>query len=138
MLLTIENPLEGPTVQRTVYVPVYSSIFEGLKRQMVELSATVSIRNVSSHRPLILNFVRYYGSRRPKDKGLSRLSRTLAPLATVEFVVQRMDVAGGPGANFLVEWLGAADIDEPIMEAVMFGYSGPVHLVPVVAKPSKT
>ena len=36
----------------TVYVPIYSSLYLGrdIKRQTVELAATVSVRNVSSNR----------------------------------------------------------------------------------------
>ena len=48
----------------------------------------------------------------------------LGPLATVEFVIQRVDTAGGPGANFLVQWVGQAEVDEPLIEAVMIGQSG--------------
>ncbi|HZO55533.1 MAG TPA: DUF3124 domain-containing protein [Bryobacteraceae bacterium] len=49
-------------MERSVYAPVYSSLYVGIKHQMVELSATASIRNVSSQHPLVLNFVRYYDS----------------------------------------------------------------------------
>jgi Protein of unknown function (DUF3124) len=31
---------------------------------------------------------------------------------------------GGPGANFLVQWAGPHDIDDPIIEVVMIGHSG--------------
>ena len=41
--------LPEPTVRRTVYVPVYSSISVGLdiRQKMIDLAATVSVRNVS-------------------------------------------------------------------------------------------
>ena len=39
-------------------------------------------------------------------------------------MIQRADVAGGPGANFLVQWVGQSDVDEPLIEAVMIGQSG--------------
>jgi len=44
------KPLPEPTVRRTVYVPVYSSIYIGLdiRQKLIELAATVSIRNVSA------------------------------------------------------------------------------------------
>ena len=32
--------------------------------------------------------------------------------------------AGGPGANFVIEWAGPKDMDEPVIEAVMIGQSG--------------
>ena len=125
-LKPVTAPLEGPTLQRTVYVPVYSSMYLGrdIKLNMVQLSATMSIRNVSSRYPLVLNFVRYYDSSGHHLRDYVERPSELAPLATVEFVIQQADTAGGPGANFLVQWVGSADIDEPVIEAVMIGQSG--------------
>jgi hypothetical protein len=118
-------PLQGWTA-RTVYVPVYSSIYWGtdIKQHMVDLAATVSIRNVSRRLPLIVNFVRYYDSAGKLVRDYVSAPSELAPLATVEFVIQQKDTAGGPGANFLIEWAGAPNINEPIIEAVMVGQTG--------------
>ena len=118
--------LPEPTIQRTIYVPIYSSIYLGrdIKQKMVELAATLSVRNVSAHYPVVLNFVRYYDSAGRQIRDYVNRPSELAPLATVEFVIQEADTAGGPGANFLVQWRGSADIDEPVIEAVMIGQSG--------------
>jgi len=120
------TPLPEPTVRRTVYVPVYSSIYTGLdiRQTLIELAATVSIRNVSAQHPVILNFVRYYDSGGKLVREYLKEPAELGPLATVEFVVQRADTSGGPGANFLVQWIGQADVDEPLIEAVMVGHNG--------------
>jgi hypothetical protein len=120
------TPLPEPTVRRTVYVPVYSSIYIGLdiRQKLIELAATVSIRNVSAQHPVILNFVRYYDSGGKPVREYLKEPAELGPLATVEFVIQRVDTTGGPGANFLVQWVGQADVDEPLIEAVMIGQSG--------------
>lgn len=120
------TPLPEPTIRRTVYVPVYSNIYLGLdiRQQVVELAATVSIRNVSARYPIVLNFVRYYDSGGKLVREHLDGPGELGPLATVEFVVQRADTAGGPGANFLVQWMGQSDVDEPLIEAVMIGQSG--------------
>jgi hypothetical protein len=110
----------------TVYVPVYSSIYLGLdpQRKMVELSATVSVRNVSARHPIILDSVRYYDSTgKPIREYLEKPSE-LPPLATVEFIIQRGDARGGPGANFLIHWKGQPDADAPLTEAIMIGQSG--------------
>lgn len=125
-LRSVVTALPEPTIQRTVYVPIYSSIYLGrdIKQNMVELAATVSIRNVSAHHPLVLNFVHYYDSAGRQIREYVNSPSELAPLATVEFVIQETDTAGGPGANFLVQWRGSADIDEPVIEAVMIGQSG--------------
>jgi hypothetical protein len=39
-------------------------------------------------------------------------------------MVQQQDTSGGPGANFLVQWSGPTDVDEPLIEAVMLGQAG--------------
>lgn len=119
-------PLPEPTIRRTVYVPVYSSIYLGLdvRRKTIELAATVSIRNVSAQHPIVLNFVRYYDSAGRLVREYLDNPAELGPLASVEFVIDRADTAGGPGANFLVQWVGHAGIDEALVEAVMIGQSG--------------
>jgi hypothetical protein len=117
---------DGTGAGGTVYVPVYSSIYLGLniKKTMVDLTATVSVRNVSDKHALVLDAVRYYDSAGKPVRDYIDHPSELAPLATVEFVIQRADATGGPGANFLVKWKGAAGMDVPLVEAVMVGQSG--------------
>lgn len=110
----------------TVYVPVYSSLYLGLnvKQPTVELSATVSVRNVSQTQPIVIEWVRYHDSGGKLIRDYVNEPAALPALSSVEFVVQRADVAGGPGANFLVRWKGPAGVDAPVIEAVMLGQSG--------------
>ena len=104
-----------------VYVPVYSSLHLGVSSRMqtVDLAATVSVRNTSSVHPITLQWVRYYDSLGKKVRDYLTKPSVLPPLGSVEFVIQRADTAGGPGANFLIRWDGPADVDEPLIEAVM-------------------
>jgi hypothetical protein len=119
-------PLPEPTVRRTVYVPVYSSLYTGLDigKHMIDLAATLSIRNVSTQHPIVVNFVRYYDSGGTLLREYVNAPAELGPLASVEFVIKRADTSGGPGANFLVQWVGQPETDDPVIEAVMVGLSG--------------
>jgi hypothetical protein len=110
----------------TVYVPVYSSLYLGLdiKQPMIDLAATVSVRNVSTVHPIVIESVRYYDSTGKRIRDYVDKEAALPPLASVEFVIQRADATGGPGANFLIHWKGPANVDAPIIEAVMLGKSG--------------
>jgi len=45
-----------------VYVPVYSSIYWGFDRQVIDLAATLSIRNVSARHPITIHAVEFYDS----------------------------------------------------------------------------
>jgi len=107
-----------------VYVPVYSSIYWGFDGKLSELAATLSIRNVSPAHAIVIRSVAYYDSDGRKLREYLRQPGSLAPLATADFVIQRTDKAGGPGANFLVEWASSEDVDEPLIEAVMIGQHG--------------
>jgi hypothetical protein len=119
------TPADGH-VQRTVYVPIYSSLYLGvdIRKNMVELAATLSIRNISPQHPIVLDFVRYYDSSGKPVKDYLAAPAQLNALASVEYVVKSADTTGGPGANFLVRWTGPAGVDEPLIEAVMLGRSG--------------
>jgi hypothetical protein len=84
----------------------------------------VSVRNISAAHPIILDWVRYYDSVGRQVREYLETPSTLPPMGSVEFVIQRSDAAGGPGANFLIRWHASAVVDEPLTEAVMLGQSG--------------
>lgn len=126
---TVLQPMADPAaytakVRQLVYVPVYSSLYWGFEKQTTELSAMLSIRNVSTKYALIVHSVKYYDSGGNEIREYLQAPSTLAPMATADVVIQRRDRTGGPGANFLVEWSSAHDIDEPVIEAVMTGQHG--------------
>ena len=76
--------------------------------------------------PIYVNTVRLlrYGCGNLSKKYVDQLIR-LEPLQTIEFLVERHDVTGGSGANFIVEWHAATkDTHAPLIEAVMVGRSG--------------
>lgn len=125
-LKPLTAPLPDGALRRAVYVPVYSSMYLGqnIRHNMVELAATVSVRNVSSRYPVVLLSARYYDSVGKQVREYLSGPSELGAMATVEFVIARSDTTGGPGANFLVQWAGPPDIDEPLIEAVMMGRSG--------------
>jgi uncharacterized protein DUF3124 len=122
--VTTPPPASG-VVRRTVYVPIYSSLYLGrnIKNDMVQLTSTLSVRNVSARLPVVIESVRYYDSHGSLVRDHLTKPAELAALASVEFVVKEADTAGGPGANFLVKWSGPSGVDEPLIEAVMLGRS---------------
>lgn len=125
VLVPLAKPSEyAPRVRRIVYVPVYSSLYWGVDRQTTELAATLSIRNVSAKHAIVIHSARYYDSAGKEIREYASAPSSLAALATADFVVQRRDTAGGPGANFLVDWSAAEDVDEPVIDAVMVGQHG--------------
>ena len=77
-----------------------------------------------AEQPIVIEWVQYYDSTGKRIRDYLAQPSELRPLASVEFVIQRSDATGGPGANFLIRWKGPATVDEPLIEAVMVGQSG--------------
>jgi hypothetical protein len=111
-------------VHQAAYVPVYSHIYYDGGRPYL-LEATLSIRNVDPKQPVYVSAVEYYDTDGKLSKTqVDRLIK-LDPLQTIDFLVERHDVAGGSGANFIVEWhAGTKGTHAPLIEAVMVGRSG--------------
>jgi hypothetical protein len=89
------------------------------------LEATLSIRNTDLKNPVYLRAVHYYDTvGKLAKRFVDRLIR-LEPLQTIEFLVEKHDVSGGSGANFIVEWLASDEtVEAPFIEAIMVGRSG--------------
>lgn len=118
--------LADPSGRRLYYVPVYSHIYFQDTTSAVNLAVTLSVRNTDPQRSLKLRRVDYYDTRGRPLHAYVPATRVLGPLETAEFVVHRNDVAGGSGANFLVEVASDSTATDPVVEAVMIGFSGNV------------
>jgi Protein of unknown function (DUF3124) len=106
-------------IGQTIYVPIYSYIYHADKKDVLNLAATLSIRNTDLNKPMIITSVRYYDSSGKLLQQYLKQAIQLEPLASKDFFVQRSDISGGLGANFIVEWVAQTEISEPIVEAIM-------------------
>jgi hypothetical protein len=102
-----------------LYVPVYSELAYGDRKQTLNLSVTLSVRNTDRRSPLTLTRVDYFNSSGERVRAYLAKDQTIAPLASIEYVVTGGDRSGGTAASFLVEWNSAARISAPVVEAVM-------------------
>lgn len=100
-------------------MPVYSEIFDSDSNRAFQLTTTLSLRNTDRSQAIVVNVIDYYNS--GGDRVMTYLDQPiqLGPLASTEVVVDRTNLTGGVGANFIVEWQSAAPVSEPIIEAVM-------------------
>lgn len=104
---------------QTIYVPVYSHIYHEDRQKILNLAATLSIRNTDLTNSIIITSVRYYDSNGKLVKQYLDRPIQLDALASDDFFVNRTDTSGGFGANFVVEWIAQTEVSEPIVEAVM-------------------
>lgn len=109
---------------QTVYVPIYSHIYHyNSQNQVMNLSATLSIRNTDLAHPIIVTSVRYYNTEGQLIRQDVERPVALKPLASTSFFVAADDTSGGAGANFIVEWVTEKSVSEPVIEAVMINSS---------------
>lgn len=121
----VEGPAVGASRLRSVYVPAYSHVLAGRdSKDQTLLSILLSVRNIDSSEEITLTHVDYYDTSGHRVRRYLDAPRTLRPLETAEFVVERRDDVGGSGANFLVFWEGPTDAHPLLTESVMVGQRG--------------
>jgi hypothetical protein len=113
----------GKWLGQTVYVPVYSHIYADDRYREIPflLTATLSIRNSDSDRPLTLKSVIYYDSQGIILRKYLDNPITIGALGSTHYIVPESESKGGAGAKFLVEWEAESGVIEPIIESVMIG-----------------
>jgi hypothetical protein len=110
--------------QGRLYVPVYSSIAAGGGATRLDLTATLSVRNLAPSASLVIERVDYHDTDGVLVPSYLAAPQTLAPLGTLEVVIADKDARGGTGAKFLVDWAAPSGAPAPLAEAVMIGIYG--------------
>ena len=106
-----------------LYLPIYSVIQYGdLDRsgaaRELPVSSLVSIHNTDLDKPIRLIAARYYATDGKFLRNFVPSPRVLKPMETVEFLVERRDVVGGSGANFVIQWDAAVAVSPPLVQAL--------------------
>jgi len=115
-----ETPAEVNSARgQTLYVPVYSEIPHGDREHTLDLTVTLSIRNIDRKVAVTVKTVDYYSAAGTLVRSYAQEPRALSPLATVEFVIKASDRGGGISAGFIVEWESEQPCVPPVVEAVM-------------------
>ena len=106
---------------QTVYVPIYSHIYSGLKGRPFNLAATLSIRNTDPKHSITLVSVKFYDSDGKLVKEYLDKPAELKAMASTRYILPEADAGGGSGANFLVKWTSKTKVNPPLIEGVMIG-----------------
>jgi hypothetical protein len=105
----------------TVYLPVYSHIYVGIKGLAFDLAISLIIRNTDPTRPITVSSVSYHDSAGKLVRQFLEKPGEIPPLASKDFFVSESDTTGGFGAAFVVKWKSATKVNAPIVEGVMVG-----------------
>ena len=108
-----------PAMRQTLYVPIYSQIYEKTERWTVNLTVTLSIRNTDLGHPITVTAVCKYNTAGQLVETYLEEPVLLTSLASTHFVVKGTDTRGGVGASFIVKWRSDERVNQPIVEAVM-------------------
>lgn len=107
-----------------LYVPIYSDIYVDRANQSSLLSATLSIRNTSFEDTLFVSKIDYYNTEGQLVRSFVDNLIRLNPMGTINYVVEKEDDSGGPGANFIVELNSKNKNVKPLVQAIMIGHTG--------------
>jgi len=101
------------------YLSIYSQIFSLTEHKTHNLTVMVSLRNMSDTDTIYMDTAQYYDTHGVSIHDYFKNTIYLAPLETLEIVIDEMDTAGGTGGNFIFEWKIPQTSPEPLFEAVM-------------------
>lgn len=107
------------TTTQTVYVPIYSEIYDLNSNRSFQLTATLSIRNTDLNNSIVVERVDYYNSSGEKVNTYLTQPIKLSPLASTEVVIAQDNKSGGVGANFIIQWGANSQVNQPLIEAIM-------------------
>jgi hypothetical protein len=124
-------------VGELLYAPIYSSVFYDDGARTLEMASTLYVHNVDPDRPITLIRADYYDTDGKLIKKYVNKPTAMGPLKTLHFVIEKANVAGGTGANFIVEWRSEQDGPSPLVESVTvnaksnlgIGFTSPARLI---------
>lgn len=100
-----------------IYVPAYSNLEASQNQKILDFSITLSIRNTDLKNPIILISIDFYNSEGDKFRPFITEPLEIAPMATRDFKIAKLDRIGGSGTNFYVKWISESLVNEPVVEA---------------------
>jgi hypothetical protein len=120
----IDRPLNELLTHGTTYLSVYSQIYSQSEHRTHDLTVTVSMRNITLTDTLYIEKAEYFDTAGKSIRTYFDQPIFIAPMETVEIVIDEIDQEGGTGANFLFNWRIKPESNEPLFEGVMISTSG--------------
>ena len=106
---------------QTLYVSAYSNIFSAPKQVPFHLASILSIRNTDMAASITVASADYYDTKGKLIRKYYEKEVALGPLESTYVYISEEDTSGGFGANFIVRWKAAKEVNAPIVECLMIG-----------------
>lgn len=101
------------------YLSIYSQVYSLSEHRKHNLTVTVSMRNTSLSDTLYLEKADHYSTEGKLIKPYLEKTIFIAPMETLEIVINEQEIAGGTGGNFIFDWKINKNAHEPLFESVM-------------------
>ena len=121
---TIELNTQDSLASGQTYLSVYSQIYSSTEHRTHNLTVTVSMKNININDSVYIEKATYYNTKGALIRTYFSKPIYLAPLETVEIVIDEVDKHGGTGANFVFDWKKKQTVNDPHFESVMISTSG--------------
>lgn len=105
----------------TLYVPAYSNVYAGPKAVPHQLATMLSIHNIDPRNLITILKADYYDSNGKFIERYIKKPIYLKPLAHTFYYLKEYDKRGGPDTNFIVKWRAEKKVNQPVVEALMYG-----------------
>lgn len=93
----------------------------GDSQRKFPVTSTLVIRNIDPAHPIVVTAADYRDSQGTHLRHYVDEPMTIAPLASVEFVVGESDHTGGHSPSFIVKWKASHLVNAPVVESLMIG-----------------
>lgn len=101
------------------YLSIYSQIYSLSEHKTHNLTAMVSLRNISDLDTIYVLKAGYYDTHGKLVRTYFNHPIFLAPMETADIIIDEVDTTGGTGSNFIFEWKIPKNCPEPLFEGVM-------------------
>jgi len=106
------------------YLSIYSQIYSNSEHRTHNLTAMVSMRNTSDLDTIYLLKAEYFDTHGKSVRTYFNQPIYIAPMETTEIIIDEVDIEGGTGSNFLIEWKKPKNCPEPLFEGIMSSTMG--------------
>ena len=106
------------------YLPVYSQIYHHKVQETVDLTITVSLKNISPKDSIYIIQADLFDTSGAPVRQFLEHPVFLKPLETVEVIIEELNEEGGTGGNFVFKWAVKDEKNPPLFEAVMISTLG--------------
>lgn len=121
---TVNFPLNDSLQSGSTYLSVYSQIYSITEHITHDLTVTISMRNTNKADTIFIERAEYFNTKGESIRTYFNKPIYLAPMETVEIVIDEVDKEGGTGANFIFDWIIKPASNEPLFEGVMISTYG--------------